>query len=494
MIILRKDKGELVAFIGRTAGRVSSASIGRSAVFSAISGFLSSQLALVILVVVFAVAWSLAPGGHHASALTALPFMPFFGGEITLVERREELHAKQKTAMEVLELAGKDIDFSRKPVLEKLGATDSADATVKFQNLNKEAEALGNELAREELKASAKRVREREEEFKRPADEGGMDHSSYNDEGKRKSWGQLYVESKAFKASRESRTDVPFELEDVGLKTLFETAAGFAIENVRSGLLIEKATRPIQVTDLIPSFPIEQSSFVYMEETTRVHSAVEKAEGVAYPESQFVWTQKTSPVQKIADSIPVTDEQLEDAGQVKSLLEQRLGFGLRQRMDLQILVGNGTPPNLKGINNVAGIQTQARASDAIIVAFLKACTLIRFTGRATPSGAVFHPNDWLDTLLTQNAAGDFLFGNPFMGPGPQSLFGVPIAQSDAQTENTGLVVDFVNFTRLDDRRGVRVQTGYVGTQFTDGKVTIRADLRAAFTLTRPVAACTITGI
>ena len=49
-------------------------------------------------------------------------------------------------------------------------------------------------------------------------------------------------------------------------------------------------------------------------------------------------------------------------------------------------------------------------------------------------------------------------------------------------------------TRLDDRRGVRVQTGFVGTQFTEGKVTIRADLRAAFTVTRPAAACQITGI
>lgn len=410
--------------------------------------------------------------------------------EKVAVEQREALHAKQKTLTEVLELAGKDLDLSRKPVLEKLGAGDAADALLKFQALNRETETLGQDIAREELKASAARVRERQQELEQPADPM---HPAFEG-GKRKSWGRMFAESKEFKQSRQTRVDVPFELEGVDIKTLMETTAGFAPESVRSGVLVEGATRPIQVTQLIPSFPISQPSFVYMEETTRTHSAAEKAEGVTYAESAFVWTQKSSPVQKITDSIPVTDEQLEDADQVQSLLEQRLAFGLRQKLDSQILVGSGTPPALRGINNVVGIQTQAKGTDDRIVAFLKACTLIRFTGRAEPSGAVFHPNDWLDIVLTQDAEGRFLFGNPFQGAGPTSLFGIPVAQSDAQTQNTGLVVDFRNFTRIDDRRGVRIQTGYVADQFKDGKLTLRADMRAAFTLTRPAAACTITGI
>jgi HK97 family phage major capsid protein len=231
-----------------------------------------------------------------------------------------------------------------------------------------------------------------------------------------------------------------------------------------------------------------------MEETTRTHASAEKAEGVAYAESTFVWTQKSSAVQKITDSIPVTDEQLEDEGQVRSLLEQRLGFGVRQRLDGQILVGDGNAPNLRGLLSVVGIQTQAKGADTAIVAFMKALTKIRVTGRATPSGAVFHPTNWQDVVLTQNANGDFLFGNPFQGPGPRSLFGIPIAESDGITLGTAAAVDFRNFTRLDDRRGVQIQTGYVGSQFTEGKITLRADLRTAFTVTRPAAVCTITGL
>ena len=116
------------------------------------------------------------------------------------------------------------------------------------------------------------------------------------------------------------------------------------------------------------------------------------------------------------------------------------------------------------------------------------------TFRATPTGAVFHPNDWQDMVLSQDAQGNYLFGNPFMGPGPTSLFGIPVAQSTAQTENTALIVDFRNFTRLDDRRGASIMLGYVADQFKEGEQTLRADMRVAFTVTRPAAVCLLTGI
>ncbi len=410
-----------------------------------------------------------------------------------LVEKREAFAAKQRAIGEVMELAGKDLDFSRKPVLEKLGASDAADATQKFKSWNREAEAMGEDLSRAEVKAHAERYQAREADRNAPADP--VIHPNGSD-GRPLSWAEQFVQSKEYKQARETRhrNTIPFIAEGVSVKTLFETAAGYAIENVRSGLVVDKATRPIQVIDLIPAFQISQSAFVYMEETTRTAAAAERAEGTAYPESAFVFTQRSSTVQKIADSIPVTDEQLEDESTVRSLLTQRLSFGIRQRLDQQILIGNGTTPNLRGILNVSGIQTQALGADDRLAAIYKAMTLIRFTGRAVPSGAVLHPNDWQDIVLTKTSGGEYLFGNPFMGVAPMSVFGMSVALSDALTEGTGIVGDFNNFSRLDERRGVEVQTGYVGTQFTDGKLTLRADMRAAFTVTRPAAFATVTGI
>jgi HK97 family phage major capsid protein len=408
-----------------------------------------------------------------------------------LIEKRTQFAAKQKELGEVFELAkdGAVHDFGRKTVLEKLGATDSTDAVAKVKGRNIELETLGNELRQVEMSEIEQDVKARDAERNQPIRGGRLPESPSIEA---KSFGQLFIESKEFKASREGKISIPATIE-IGLKTLFETAAGFAPESVRTGKIVDKATRPIQVLDLIPSAPMNQAVEKYMEETTRTHAAVEKAEGVAYPESAFVFTEKTSDVRKIADSIPVTDEQLEDELQVRSLLDQRLRFGLMQRLDGQVLVGNGTAPNLRGVLNVAGIQTQAKGTDPTFDAVYKGITLVRFTGRAQPGALVFHPNDWQDIRLSRTADGLYIMGNP-SEPGPMSLFGLPVALSDGITENTGLVADFVNFARIGERRGVEVQVGFVGTQFTEGKSTLRADLRVCVTFYRPAAFCTVTGI
>jgi HK97 family phage major capsid protein len=82
-----------------------------------------------------------------------------------------------------------------------------------------------------------------------------------------------------------------------------------------------------------------------------------------YAEDQFVLTERSETVRSIGSSIPVTDEQLEDVEGIQSYLDQRLGSAVRQRLDNQILNGDGNAPNLTGILNKAGIQTQAKAAD-----------------------------------------------------------------------------------------------------------------------------------
>jgi HK97 family phage major capsid protein len=405
-------------------------------------------------------------------------------------EKREKFDAKQKLMGEVIELAGARLDFSKKELLTKLGAADSNDATRKFQDLNLELEDLGRELKAAETKAAVERFQQRQDERSQPWTR--EQHPIPATEQKQRTFGDIVINLKEYKAADMRRTGALLTVEGVGIKTLMETSAGFAPEAIRTGLLVEAATRPIQVLDLIPTRPISQNADKYMEETTRTHSAAEKGEGVAYAESVFVWTERTQLVEKITDSIPVTDEQLEDAPQVAGLLNSRLSFGLRQRLDLQVLVGDGSTPNLKGILDHS-VQTQAKGGDPTFDATYKALTKVRVTGRAFPSAFIFHPNDWQDIRLTRTADGQYIMGHPSQ-PGATTLWGLPVAVSDAITENTGLTGDFSNFCYISERRGIEVAVGYVGDQFKEGKRTIRADLRCAMTVTRAAAFATITGI
>lgn len=276
--------------------------------------------------------------------------------------------------------------------------------------------------------------------------------------------------------------------------TLFETGAGWAPESIRLPGFVEAVTRPVQLLDIIPLAQTNSEKIVYMEETTRTQAAAEKAEGTAFAESTFALTARESSVRKITDSVPVTDEQLEDVAQAESYLNGRLIFGLRQRLDTQILLGSGGAPNLIGIKNVAGIQSQAKGADTIEAAMFKAMTKVRVTGRAIPTHHLIHPTDWQIVRLRTTADGIYLWGPPSEA-GPERMWGLPVVQEDVDSAGTGYVGSFQPaWISLFEKRGVDIQVGYVGDQFIQGKRTIRGDMRFALVVFRPAAFCQVTGL
>lgn len=284
------------------------------------------------------------------------------------------------------------------------------------------------------------------------------------------------------------------QFETIGRKALMSTTAGFAPESLRLPGFVEAAARPIQLIDILPMGRTGQAAVPYMVESTRTHAAAETAEGAAYPESTFAFTQASVPVVKVGDSLPVTDEQLEDVALVESYINARLGFGVRQRLDSQCLNGNGTAPNLRGILNTAGIQTAARGANTVMDSLYIAIINIMLTGRAIATHIVMHPRDFQRVRLMKTADGVYIYGDP-KEAGPMRLWGLPIVLNDALAEGTALVGAFTpEWIMLFERRGLDIQMGYVGTQFTSGLRTMRADMRAALAVFRPAAFHTVTGL
>jgi len=417
-----------------------------------------------------------------------------------LEELDGKIEAKSKTLATIFDEAGPEINLSQ----VKSISGDSMAKTAEIRKLNDELTDLGkqrDELA--QVQKAAQRVRtagtpgERAAAGGESGSEPDGERAAHEARRQGKSIGQLFVESKAYRG-RTGGVGPETKL-DIELKTLMSTGAGWLPETTRTGRVVDFATRPVQVTDLIPATTTTQSAVVYMEETTFTNNAAETAESVqgtpgTYPEAVLALTEQSSTVRKVAVYIPVTDEQLEDEPQVRGYIDTRLPFMLRQRLDSQILNGNGTAPNLRGILNVAGIQTQAKGTDPTPDAVYKAMTKVRVTGRAMPTGAIFHPNDWQDIRLLRTADGIYIWGNP-SDAGPERIWGLQVAQSDAITENTALVGDFATYVELATRRGIDVQVSNShSTFFIEGKQAMRADLRAALVVYRPAAFCQVTGV
>jgi HK97 family phage major capsid protein len=401
-----------------------------------------------------------------------------------LKEARGKLEAKQDELGAIFKEAGPDLDFSK--VKSVSGAADSKAVAEYVVALNDECTDLAKnveQLVAVHKAAEASAARQNgTEKGTEPGAPGLPGVASV------KSVGELFVGSDAFKTKgRESDLDIE-------LKTLMTTDAGWDPEVVRTGKVVDFATRPIQVLDLLPTTPTGQAAVKYMEETTFTNNAAERLEGGAYGEAALALTEKTSIVQSIGVWLPITDEQLEDEPRARAYVNNRLPFMVRQRLDSQVLVGNGTDPNLRGILNVAGIQTQAKGADPTPDAVYKAMTKVRVTGRAMPGAFVTHPNDWQDVRLLRTADGIYIWGSPSEA-GPERIWGLQVVQADAITENTGLIGDFANFSELAVRRGVEVKvTDAHSDFFVNGKQAIRANLRAAFVVYRPAAFATVTGI
>ena len=426
-----------------------------------------------------------------------------------LADRQEKLGAAFAEAKSTDGDGKGQYDFSK---VTCLGVKGSVAVAEKLHQMNLECNELAEHAEKMEAAEHAAKDHERREKgmrrFPLPGQSGDK---GFGGGHRTKSVGDRIVEEKSYRdwAQRGAAGGINFSYDDywpsemlakgasfdtLRSKALMSTDAGFAPESIRAPGFVEAATRPVQVLDIIPMFQTDQAAYKYMEETVRTHGAAATAEGATYAESAFAFTERTSPVEKITDSVPVTDEQLADVPAMNGYLNTRLTFGLRQKLDAMSIVGSGTSPELRGLKNLAGIQTQALGTDPVMDAFFKSMTKIRLVGRAIPTHHLMHPLDWQGIRLTRTLDGIYIFGAP-TDAGPERLWGLPVVQEDADVQGRGYTGSFQpQWVSLFERQGVDIQIGYVGTQFAEGKRTVRGDVRFALVWFRPAAFCEVTGL
>lgn len=399
--------------------------------------------------------------------------------------KRAEKRAKLK---EVFDQAGTDNDMSKVTVLE-------GDSTAKVEGikaLNDELETIAIEIKPlEEAEAAINRGRREAEQFEEsrkghplpPSKEGRAEQP-------KSSVGELVVASRVLTDLKGDEVELSVEPS----ATLFQTTAGWEPEVTRTGRLVEKAVRPIQIIDVIPSGTTSQTAVKYMEEELFTNAAKEIGEGDEYPEAALKLVERESPVKKLAVFIPATDEQFEDVPYAEGYIQRKLPFMLRQRLDGQIPSGDGVEDNLLGFLNKEGVLTQAKGTDPVPDAIYKAGTKIETTGQALRGPVLINPIDWQDIRLLRTADGIYIWGNPSEA-GPETIWGQQVVKAQAMPEGTALIGDFANYSELAFRTGVELKLSDSHSDFfVKGKLALRARVRVALVVYRPAAFCAVTGI
>ncbi len=314
-----------------------------------------------------------------------------------------------------------------------------------------------------------------------------------------KSMGELLVSSKQYQAGE--RIGLKTTVAGVDVKTVMQTGAGAAggypPEVLRSGRMVYSAQAKPTLIDLVPSGETTQNAYKFMQETVYLNAAAETAEGGQYPEAQLKFAEILLPVQKIAVFIPLTDEQLADQPNLRDIVDNRLGLMLKQRLNRQIVVGDGTGANLVGVLNTPGILNYTKgvgAAENIPDAIYKAMVQVSTVGFADASGVWMNPNDFTGVRLLKNSQGTYLYGDPSM-MGPETIFGLPVAQHVGIPVGKAIVADWAAFTQLIYRAGVEFEVSNSHADFfTKGQLALRAQFRVCFAVYRPQAVCTASGL
>ena len=340
-------------------------------------------------------------------------------------------------------------------------------------------------------------------------------------------FGQQFVDSREYKGMVDSgeimSRGVKFGVDLKGglLSYLAHKALVYSASGSGGNLIVpqrlpgfrEILQRELTLLDLIPTGQTNSNSVEYVKEKTFTNNAATVAEATATtgttgtkPESVLDFEETSVSVRTIAHWIPVTNAMLADAPQIRSVIENRLIYGLNQELEDQVLSGDGNAPNMLGIL-ASGLQTLGVAAGAtyggqanVIDAAFAAMLQVQVTGLARPNGFVFHPVDWAAVRLSRESAvtgnvnpGGYLFGPP-SAAGAATLWGRPVVESLGMTLNTLLTGDFQLGCQLFDREQSAIKVGTINDQFVRNMQTILAELRAAFAVFRPTAFARVTGV
>ena len=287
------------------------------------------------------------------------------------------------------------------------------------------------------------------------------------------------------------------------------SGGAFVLEDHQPGF-VEILQREITVLDLLPRVATDSDTIEYVKEDTFTNSAAFTAEATGFtatalggsgvkPESALAYSTATATVRTMAHWLPVTNRMLADAPSIRGIIDSRLLLGLQLALESQVVSGAGTGEDLTGLLNVAGTNLVAGGSyNNVMDALYHGRTLVRVTGHGRPSAILIHPNDWEAIRIARENAATATLGQYLMGPpaqsGPVTLWGLPVVEAEALTENTAIVADWAMGMTLFDREQGGIRVGTINDQFIKNIQTILAELRVAFVVWRASCVSKVTGV
>lgn len=321
----------------------------------------------------------------------------------------------------------------------------------------------------------------------------------------RKSWGVQMVNSDEFKAAKDAGFRSPKDIAPISVKALSESVSasgGSVVFSSRQTEIRDQAhLAPTTLLDILNVAQTDSNSIDFVAVTGFTNNAAEVKEwdtaltpdnfGLK-PESDLTFELKNEPVQTIAHWIATSRNILADVPRLRNLIDVKMIQGLKRRIEGQIIGGNGTAPNIRGIRNTSGIQTRSgaaasasaryQATDTILDTIRRGITDVALAfGQA--DAVVLNPADAESMELQKDDNGNYM--NVF-DPVAQRVWRVRVVENMAMTANRGMVGDFSDGATLYLREDAVIRFFEQHADFAiRNALVILAEMRAALEVSEP---------
>jgi len=310
-------------------------------------------------------------------------------------------------------------------------------------------------------------------------------------EADHRSAGEIFVESDGFKAfAGQTRPRGRFIQEVKDISSLATDAAGSVGTLVQpqrvAGTMLPQ--RRMTIRALLAQGQTNSNSIEYDKEKLFTNAAAPVAEGAAKPQSEIQFEDATAPVRTIAHWMRASVQILADAPGLRSIIDQRLRYGLAYVEETQILTGSGSGQNLSGlITNATAYSAPGSLTASTPVDVVRLMILQVALAEYPANGIVMNPIDMAAVEMSKDSAGGYLIGDP-QGTIQKRLWGLPVVETQAITADKALVGAFDLAAQIFDRQDATVEVSTEDQDnFVKNKVTIRAEERLALAIYRPAA-------
>lgn len=270
------------------------------------------------------------------------------------------------------------------------------------------------------------------------------------------------------------------------------------------GGVIQTNYRRLTIADLLSSGTISGNAFTYWTQGALTGDVTTVAEGALKPSLNFAFGQVTEVLTKLAGVTKISDEMMQDLDFLVSVVRSQLGQRLGLVEEDNLLNGNGTAPNLRGLLNRVGIQTYSTSATYTpkkgMDAIFHAMTLISTVSFLQADGIVINPADYETIRLGVDGQQQYYGGGPFTGAYGNSglqqqpgLWGLPTVVTPAIAAGTVLVGAFQQGAQVFRKGGVRLEaTNSNEDDFKKNLVALRIEERVALACYYPTAFVKIT--